>query len=55
MPSRRLPVWFVALVIGLCSLVMISGLGVPDVLISQAAASGPDPEQAVDGRAVPGK
>lgn len=46
---------FAALIIGLCSLVLISSVGVPDGLVSRAAAAAPDPEQSVDGRAVPGK
>ncbi|MFI6712786.1 hypothetical protein ACIBF7_40550, partial [Nonomuraea sp. NPDC050478] len=46
---------FVALLIGLACLMLISSIGVPDVLIPQAAAAEPDPEQSVRGRDVPGK
>jgi hypothetical protein len=55
MRSRRLPVWFVALIVGLSALVLISSVGVPDRLVEQAAASAPDPEQSVDGRPVAAK
>ncbi|MFG1970011.1 RHS repeat-associated core domain-containing protein [Nonomuraea fuscirosea] len=52
-PGLRM--WWVALMAGLASLVLISSVGVPDQLIQQAAAAAPDPEQAVDGRPVPDK
>ncbi|MGN9784927.1 RHS repeat-associated core domain-containing protein [Nonomuraea sp. ZG12] len=52
-PGLRM--WWVTLVIGLASLVLISSVGAPDQLIQQAAAAAPDPEPSVDGRQVPAK
>ncbi|MEU8109108.1 polymorphic toxin-type HINT domain-containing protein [Nonomuraea muscovyensis] len=55
MSDRRLPVWFVAFVVTLVGLVLVSGVGVPDQLVQRAAASAEDPEQSVDGRPVSAK
>jgi RHS repeat-associated protein len=46
---------FVAFIVGLAAMVLLSSLGVPDQLIQSAAAAAPDPEQSVDARPVPAK
>ncbi|MEV6159126.1 RHS repeat-associated core domain-containing protein [Nonomuraea sp. NPDC052129] len=53
MRARRVRMWLAALIVGLCSMVLISSVGVPDQLVERAAAAAPDPEQSVDGRPVP--
>ncbi|TMR11507.1 hypothetical protein ETD86_35560 [Nonomuraea turkmeniaca] len=42
-------------IIGLAAVVLLSSVGVPDQLITSAAAAAPDPEQSVDARPVPAK
>ncbi|WP_157252733.1 RHS repeat-associated core domain-containing protein [Nonomuraea typhae] len=55
MRIRHAHMWLVALITGLVAMLVVSGIGVPEVLLQQAAASGPDPEKSVDARPVAAK
>ncbi|MFI6908811.1 polymorphic toxin-type HINT domain-containing protein [Nonomuraea sp. NPDC050394] len=52
MRVQRTQVWLAALIAGLIGMLVISGIGVPEILMQEAAASGPDPEKSVDARPV---
>ncbi|MFE0154507.1 hypothetical protein ACFWY5_45715 [Nonomuraea sp. NPDC059007] len=47
--------WLALLIVGLVGMLVVSGIGVPDVLVQRAAAAGLDPEKSVAARAVPVK
>ncbi|MFF0773413.1 RHS repeat-associated core domain-containing protein [Nonomuraea wenchangensis] len=55
MRDRRLRLRFVAFLIGLAAVVMVSSLGVPDQLVQSATAAASDPEPLVDAQRVPAK
>ncbi|MFD9946270.1 RHS repeat-associated core domain-containing protein [Nonomuraea sp. NPDC059023] len=55
MRVRHAQMWLALLIVGLVGMLVVSGIGVPEVLVQRAAAAGLDPEKSVDARAVPVK